>query len=190
MTDEHRHRTEDLAHIRGTVLGEVRAGEMRIEEKHPVLKKMVRISIFSNLACIVMLMGVFRILDLLPPHDEPFLPALSWYFFFGMVYGIFAQTLYVLGRQAEHAAIKNATTQNRRYEWHTRYDTKNMTEEDLKKIANDPAAEQKQPGRHEQSTAVGVGSKSYFYSGIFALLALGTCTHGIYTFFVNLLIGS
>jgi hypothetical protein len=179
MQMNHPQRPPEIAGMKHTVLGEMHGGKLQVDESHRGLKKMVRLAIVVNLMCLFGLWLGFRVKSLFPPHDAPFMNAFGWYFFFGAMYGAIGHSFYSYGRFKEVEAVIKAVTPNRRYEWHSRYDTANMKDEDLKKVADGPG---KAPasGRHEQSAAKGVGGKSYFYAGIFVLWAFIICAHGIY----------
>lgn len=178
--------SQDVNPTRHTVLGEMHRGKVRIDETHPFLKKMVRLSMFGNVLCLFLLWLSLRIKSLIPPHDAPIMTAIGWYFFFGAMYGVFAQSLFSFARFTEVEAVIKQMTPNRRYEFHSHYDTAGMTEADLKKPVG-PAEKNPHTGRHERSAAVGAGGKSYFYAGMFVLWALGCAAWGIESFFATLL---
>jgi len=167
-------RPEDIATLRGSVLGEMHRGQVYIEETHTALKKMVRLAIVCNLTCWIALWTAFRVKNLFPPHDAPFMSAIGWYFFFGAVYGGFGQMAFSFGRYAERTAVTQALTRNRSYEWHSRYDTANMNEEDLKKIA---VSGQKRPDDIPPPAAP--GKKRFFYAMLFQMCAFISCVLGI-----------
>lgn len=177
-------RIDDIKTMRSTVLGEMHGGQMKMEERHPILKGMTRLAISANVVGMAFLFVSFRIMDRFPPHEMPLMNALGWYFFFGVVYGLFAQMLLSFGRYTENNAIARALTHNRRYEWHSHYDPKALKEEDLKKVAAPPPAP-KGP-RQPQQTAVGAGAKCFTYSGVFSLFGYFSCGLGLYMFFTTM----
>jgi hypothetical protein len=106
--------------------------------------------------------------------------AVGWYFFFGGIYGLFSMMFFKVACHTEQQAITKALTQNRRYEWHSRYDTKNMTQEELAKA---PALAQK----HQAPEAVGAGANYFRITGFLALTGIAAFILGVWAFFGDFL---
>lgn len=164
----------DLATYRKTALSEMHQGEMEIETAHPVLKFLLKSSFVLNIGGLVTLWVLFRFMNMFPPHDMPFLPAFAWYFFFGLIYAVFALFSFRFARHVEKTAIQRSLTHNRRYEWHALHD-KNMRAEEMKKM---PKAQQ--PVR--PIDAIGAGTRYFRVTFLLILASLVTCYLGVSTF--------
>lgn len=167
---------EDMQSMRGSVLGQMRYGEMQTHVSHPAQKFLVKLTIIINVASWVGLWSMFRLQDLFPPHEAPFMSAIGWYFFFGLVYGLLALLFFRFACFVEKQAVTQALTHNRRYEWHSHYDTKNMSAEELKKI---PEAQKQQ----QAAPPVGAGSGYYKITGFLVMAGLATWALGLWAFF-------
>jgi hypothetical protein len=168
--------------MRGSVLGEMHQGQVATEERHPGLKAMVRFSVVSNVLCLGFLWLLFALQTIFPPHDAAFKWAIGSYFFFGIMYGVFAQFIFTFAKHTEQQAIVRAVTHNRSYEWHSHQDPKKLAQTDLKQMS---AAVRPQQHRG-QPMAVGAGSKGFKYCTLFVVCGIGICLYGIYVFFTTM----
>lgn len=175
-------RPDNIASMRGSVLGQMHQGEMQTHLSHPLLKAFVKMAVSINVASWLILFSMFRLQNLFPPHDAPFMSAIGWYFFFGTIYGAFSMLFFKFAKFIEHQAVSQALTHNRRYEWHSQYDTKNITDEDLKKM---PEAQKKLTA----SQAVGAGANYFRITGFLALAGVATWFMGLWAFFGDFLAG-
>lgn len=164
----------DVNALRGTTLGQMHYGEMQTHAAHPALRKFIRFSLVTNVLCFIILLLLFTLKTLFPPYEASFKWAIGSYFIFGAVYAVFSAFFFKFARFVEDNAIRKAITHNRRYEWHSTYDTKNMTDEDLKKK---PEAVQATTA----SQAVNAGANYFRLTGFLALASLVTCGIGIWT---------
>ena len=167
-------RVTDMQAMRGSVLGQVHYGNLDLAPAHDGMRFLVKMAWMSNLGGLVGLWLTFRFLNLFPPHDLPFMSALGWFFFFGLLYGLFAVFALRFALYVENEAINKTVAQNRRYTWHSHYDTDNITEDELKKVVNIP----KKSTVPEQ--AVEPGKKYFKLTSLLSLAALVTCAIGIY----------
>ena len=166
--------------MRGSTLGQVRYGELQTHVRHPVLRFLVKTTFVVNIGSLVILWALFALKSLFPPHDAAFKWAIGAYFMFGIVYGIFSFFFFKFAKFVEHQMVSRALTHNRRYEWHTHYDTNNITEADLKKV---PEAQK----RVTASEAVGAGANYFRITGFLALAGIFTGFLGWWSFFGDVL---
>jgi hypothetical protein len=172
---------EDIRPTRMTALGSVHHGEMETGLSHPVTAFFLKVVSGANVGSFVILWLALRIKGLFPPHEVPLFSAISWYFIFGSIYCLIGSLFFRYARHIEHTAVIRAMTSNRRYEWRSHYDTKNMTEEDLKRKAQ--TVHQKET----TSSAVNAGA-NFFRLTLFLILAsLVTWFLGIQQIFAELL---
>lgn len=161
-----RNRVDDMQALRGSTLGQLRYGELPEQVQHPVMKFFVKMSFVTNIGGFAVLFIMFRFINLFPPSDAPFMNAIGFYFFFGFIYAVFAFMVFNFAKFTEHQAVSRSLSTNRRYEWHSHYNT-DLSEEELKKMpqVHHPAA-----GQVVQPESVGAGKK-YFKIAKFLILA-------------------
>jgi hypothetical protein len=168
-------------------------GQLHIEEKHPFLKKLVRFTFAANIGSAFVLWVLFVWTSMFTPYEQKFMGALLWFFFFGCVYGVFAFFAFIYAKYVERRAVDTALTPNRRYEWHTRYDTHNVTPEDMKKAPAVPGGNtegglEKDKGLGKAPPPpVGIGTEYYGHAALLSLCSLTSCAIGIYAFLHNML---
>lgn len=175
-------RPDSASAMRGSTLGQMHYGQVKTHVSHPVLKAFIKTSIGLNALGWLVLFGMFRIQDMFPPHEAPFMSAIGWYFFFGGVYGLFSMMFFKFANYTEQQAITKALTQDRRYEWHSKYDTKSVTKENLAK-----APEVKK--QIAASEALSAGSNYFRITGFLALASAVTWLLGVWSFFGDFLSG-
>jgi hypothetical protein len=171
---------DNISALRKTALGEVRYGEIQTGITHTALQFFLKVVFVLNVGSWLGLWSLFRLKSLFPPHDAPFMTAVGWYFFFGGLFAVFAFFSFKFARFIEHQAVTQALAQNRRYEWHTRYDTKNMSEEELKKI---PEAQKNKPA----GPAVDPGGNYFRLSTLLIVAAFAAWGFGAFVFFADLI---
>ena len=173
-------RPDNIASMRGSVLGQMHQGEMQTHLSHPVLRFFIRSGFTLNITSLSILWIIFALMSIFPPHEAAFKWAIGSYFMFGIVYGVFASFFFKFAKHVEHQAVSQALTHNRRYEWHSQYDTKNMTEEDLKKM---PEAQKQMTA----SQAINAGANYFRITGFLALAGLIIWVMGLWAFFGDFL---
>jgi hypothetical protein len=149
----------DAQTARSSPMSEIRYGGLEVKKPHPVLSFFLKLSGGLNAFGWGGLWTMFRIKDLFPPHDAPFMDAIGWYFVFGGICCGIAAFVFNYARMVEAQAIVKALTHNRRYEWHSSYDTGNVSENDLKKV---PEARM----NIGAAAAVGAGRNFFMATGI------------------------
>lgn len=176
MNPSPQRRPDNISAMRGSTLGQMHQGEMQTHLSHPVLRGFIKLGLTLNIGSFGVLWLLFALKNLFPPHEASFKWAIGSFFIFGAIYGLFSMFFFRFAKFVEHQAVSRALTHNRRYEWHTQYDTKNMTEADLKKI---PDAQKKLT----PAQAIGAGANFFRVTGFLALAAVATWGMGLWAFF-------
>ncbi len=183
MTPSPQRTPDNTNAMRGSTLGQMHQGEHQVHLAHPGLTFFLKVVLFLNIFSFLVLWGLFALKNLFPPYEADFKWAIGAYFIFGVVYYAFAQFFFRFAKFVEKQAVSRALTQNRRYQWHSQYDTSRMTEEDLKKV----------PEAHKQPTAseaLNAGSNFFRITGFLGLASLITWMLGLWAFFGGFLSSS
>lgn len=168
--------------VRGSVLGQMHYGNLHLAPEREGHKFFVKFCWIVNVTGVAGLFLTFRFLDMFPPHEQPFMSAVAWYFIFGFGYSMIALLVLKVGMAVENNAVQKAVSNNRRYEWHSHYDTSKMSEEDLKKMAN-----VKKPQQETNAPPVDIAKKYLQATTLLCLASLFTCGLGVYAFCTTVL---
>lgn len=171
----HATRPDNMQAMRGSALGQMHQGELQTHIKHPFHRFLIKTNSVLNIISIGLLWALFAVDKLFPPHDAAFKWAIGAYFFFGLIYGVFSLFIFKFALFVENQAVVRAMTHNRSYEWHSQYDTQNITQEELKKL---PQAQQ----RLTPNQAINAGKNFFNISKLLALSGIATFILGWYTF--------
>jgi hypothetical protein len=153
----------------------MRFGGVNAEIAHPVLNGMVKLIFAVNIAGILILWGSFRLLSVFTNIDQPYFSALVWFFIFGLIYAFFALLFFGLAKLIERQKVGQALTHNRRYEWHSSYNT-DLTEAEMNKIPETQV-------KPAESQAVNAGLRYFRIAKLLVFCSLVTCVLGFYTFY-------
>lgn len=167
---------DDVSTMRGSTLGQMHQGELQTHLSHPFLTAFIKFALAINIGSFIILWALFALKNLFPPHEASFKWAIGSFFIFGAIYTIFSGFFFKFAKFVEAQAVTKSLTHNRRYEWHTKYDTQNISEKDLKKV---PEAQRQTTA----SQAVGAGANYFRITAFLALAALATWGMGVWAFF-------